>query len=603
MSRKSPWIILSLFAFVGAIFAAGILFPDTPWLPRIPTGAGTIGWVLKSAFFKADGTVTNTDKLAYVSASGYLQNRDCTSEWFDTVWMGVDILGRAKCGHRIIPLAMIGKFTYIDGAVEVMKYGSTVWTPANLTDPLIPWDIVRTWANGSGTIGFIDDNSYLRLDINTYVELKTGINTIWQSVAEAILIDGSLWWRILSSTGLNLGWWGMVAGIRWTSIGIQKIGTDYQFSIVDSQNTYHTADMINAAVGGISPEWVVPYMTNDMDGDGDFDPVDMTIPWSPWNTPVPVVWRIITHPNNSLTIEDGNTIGKVNILWGSVWVRENIKKDIVALDYIANSGGLDAMEQMRVDNELIAAVPKNINECNNTLVGNIIEKGKDALPWTELLSTAPCAVWNTALSDTDKRNSIICAIEWRNYWIGLSGANKCQKSDVIAIADYTTGDNKMYYNGGINSSVPKYNDVILSDTPAISGGGIAIPSPKYIAYPLSIFPGGAMGLAGKKITITLVGSPIPNRTFVDFGVIGTNTTYRVKINLTGCQVQWTSASCTRNNNSDGSYTYEFIAPSIPSEIRHFVIWNNYDSFGSVVNPAFTTPIWWWAKIQKIVISN
>jgi hypothetical protein len=38
------------------------------------------------------------------------------------------------------------------------------------------------------------------------------------------------------------------------------------------------------------------------------------------------------------------------------------------------------MEQMRVDNELIAAVPKNINECNNTLVGNVIEKGKDALP-------------------------------------------------------------------------------------------------------------------------------------------------------------------------------------------------------------------------------
>jgi hypothetical protein len=47
--------------------------------------------------------------------------------------------------------------------------------------------------------------------------------------------------------------------------------------------------MINAAVGGISPERVDPDMTNDMDGDGDFDPVDMTIPWSPLNTPVPVV--------------------------------------------------------------------------------------------------------------------------------------------------------------------------------------------------------------------------------------------------------------------------------------------------------------------------
>ena len=139
---------------------------------------------------------------------------------------------------------------------------------------------------------------------------------------------------------------------------------------------------------------------------------------------------------------------------------------------------------------------------------------------------------------------------------------------MIAIADYTTGDNKMYYNGGTESSVPKYNDVILSDTPAISGGGIAITTSKYIAYPLSIFPGGAMGLAGKKITITLVGSPLTNRTFVDFGVIGTNTTYRVKITSTGgCQVMWTTAPCIKDSNNN----YEFQAPSIPSEIRHFVI--------------------------------
>lgn len=69
----------------------------------------------------------------------------------------------------------------------------------------------------------------------------------------------------------------------------------------------------------------------------------------------------------------------MNLLSSSTWVRENIKKDIVYLDYRANTGGLDATTQMMVDGELIVAVPKNITECNNTLVGKIIEKSKNAL--------------------------------------------------------------------------------------------------------------------------------------------------------------------------------------------------------------------------------
>lgn len=462
MSKKTPWIILVLFILIGTLFASGILFPDTPWLPRLPSGPGTIGWILKSAFFKADGTVENTDQLAYVTASGYLQNRDCSTEWFDTVWMGVDIQGRAKCGHRILPLAMIGKFTYIDGTVEVMKYGSAVWTPANLTDPLIPWDIVRTMMDGSGTIGFLDDLSYLRLDINTYVELKTGINTVWQSVAEAILVDGSLWWRILSSTGVNLGWWGMVAGIRWTGLGIQKVGNDYVFSIVDSQWSI-IYEIKNEAVGGVPVSTMsVALSPSDRDGDWDYDLTDsLLLPWPP----DPVIGRKIIHPKNGPLIETGATIGKVNLLSSSTWVRENIKKDIVYLDYRANTGGLDATTQMMVDGELIVAVPKNITECNNTLVGKIIEKSKNALAWSSNLINTPCSVWSGITSNLDKRNSTICAIEWRNYWLGLSGANKCQKPWLLAFADYTTGDNRMYYSSG--STIPptyeKYVGISILD--------------------------------------------------------------------------------------------------------------------------------------------
>jgi hypothetical protein len=58
---------------------------------------------------------------------------------------------------------------------------------------------------GTATITFTDDLSILRLDVATVVELSTGENTSGQSVAQAILSDGRLWGRILTSTGINLG--------------------------------------------------------------------------------------------------------------------------------------------------------------------------------------------------------------------------------------------------------------------------------------------------------------------------------------------------------------------------------------------------------------
>ena len=53
-------------------------------------------------------------------------------------------------------------------------------------------------------ITFTDDLSVLRLDTSTVVELSIG-QLSGQSVAQAILSDGRLWGRILTSTGVNLG--------------------------------------------------------------------------------------------------------------------------------------------------------------------------------------------------------------------------------------------------------------------------------------------------------------------------------------------------------------------------------------------------------------
>ncbi len=65
-------------------------------------------------------------------------------------------------------------------------------------------DTIITDSTGTGTIAFIADESILRLDTSTTVELSVG-QLSGQSVAQAILSDGRLWGRILTSTGVNLG--------------------------------------------------------------------------------------------------------------------------------------------------------------------------------------------------------------------------------------------------------------------------------------------------------------------------------------------------------------------------------------------------------------
>lgn len=143
-------------------------------------------------------------------------------------------------------LAMdIGKFTEINGGVQVMKSGALPWVAADTSYTLRSGDVIRTNA-GTGTVTFDDDLSILRLDSNTVVELKSGLNTAGQSVAEAILTDGSLWGRILTSTGVNLGGGGMVAGVRGTSVSIVENSGNYTLAIVDSTRTTDAAIVKNS---------------------------------------------------------------------------------------------------------------------------------------------------------------------------------------------------------------------------------------------------------------------------------------------------------------------------------------------------------------------
>ena len=83
----------------------------------------------------------------------------------------------------------------------------------------------------------------LRLDVATVVELSTGENTSGQSVAQAILSDGRLWGRILTSTGVNLGGGGMVAGVRGTSVSVEESAGVYTLAIIDSRSPTNAATL------------------------------------------------------------------------------------------------------------------------------------------------------------------------------------------------------------------------------------------------------------------------------------------------------------------------------------------------------------------------
>jgi hypothetical protein len=309
---KLSLIPLVLIVTLGAVWASTIIFPNTTEFPRTPQTAGTI-WGVLYDWFNTDGTARNTDKLGGISASGYLQNHDCSGEPINKVWVGIDVDGRAKCGSQTPQLADIGTITEKWGTLTIWRNGSPISSPV--------WTIVRegdtiiTDPTGTGTIAFIADESILRLDTSTTVELSIG-NLSGQSVAQAILTDGRLWGRILTSTGVNLGGWGTVAWVRGTSVSISKSSTGYYtLAIVDSTNAISAASVVGwGATYTLSPGKQLQYAPS-VQGDV-------------------AGWGGTMTQTQSTPVE--STIGKSTLLTMSPWIRDNTRKDI---DYLyANSG-------------------------------------------------------------------------------------------------------------------------------------------------------------------------------------------------------------------------------------------------------------------------
>lgn len=60
----------------------------------------------------------------------------------------------------------------------------------------------------------------------------------------------------------------------------------------------------------------------------------------------------------------------------SPWVRENIKKDLVHLTNVSNSGGVSLAVKTKAEAEFMASAPKSDPECTDTIVGKVVKEEK-----------------------------------------------------------------------------------------------------------------------------------------------------------------------------------------------------------------------------------
>ncbi len=325
-------LLIALIILIGwsAYALIGNLFPDTVSFPRIPMTPGTMGysiasmlWVTDLANYAGDGTAANSEKLWGISGTWYLKHKKCGGI---NVWLGVEPDGTPICWPSGSMLAYeIGTLTGVTGTVTIFKTDGTSSIGSN-GDTLYNGDLVSTSGTSSGTIAF-SDNSIIRLDELTTVELQVWENEDWDAIAQIILNNGDLWWRILSNTGMNVWAGGYIAWVRGTSVSVQKDGSNVVFTVVDS------TDNTNNAVK-IYYEWQETTATNVGTG------TVISVQSGTYLTTIPV-----------------STPGKVSILTNNDWARDNTLSDMEYLLLLQNTA-LTTERLEKIENEFDITTPK-----------------------------------------------------------------------------------------------------------------------------------------------------------------------------------------------------------------------------------------------------
>jgi hypothetical protein len=430
--KKYLLISLALILVIGGIVYATVSpsrFPTGPGsaFPSMPTAPGTIGYIL--SLFSPDGTARNTERLGGIPASGYLKNKSCNPL---EVWVGIDADGYPICGTRI-PL-LVGNFTEVSAWVKLIKPDNTVITPVIGVTNIEEWDLIMT-NGGTGTIQFAQDASYIRLDANTTVEIRTG-TLGGNTVAEAILADGQLWGRIMTSTGVNLGGGGLVAGVRGTSvaIGYDKNTQKINISVIDSTKN---------------------------------DAATITNTKTNQSIIVDAGSTVIEQSGSTVPPTEETSITKVSLLTGNAWARKNTLEDIKYLAQKLESATTPENSKQRVEEEITSATPSATDELRALLSTTTPIVGTTDSAANEIITEEnedKNDVNGEYSKKTDSQKSIIktkriaCKQEGKSYWVTT---DKCEEKGWRAYADYTNGDTKLYFKN--------YYIVLSNNTYDISG--------------------------------------------------------------------------------------------------------------------------------------
>ena len=406
-------IILICIAITGGALYALVpnLFPDTPSFPRTPTADGTIGGVLQKIVGgiisdATDGTVANTEKLDGVTATWYLKNTTCSAT---DKWIGIDANGKAICGTSSPILADYGTVSEQGCPANIYHATGTNGT-TNTGDTLKSWDIIKTWACGL-TIAFTDF-SILRLDADTTVSLDVlaAPAPSTQTIASAILSNGSLWGRILTDTGsYSIGTDKIVAWVRGTSVAVVQTGVTITMGSYSST----TGKWPMTKVGTPStPFLAIPHSRSSNN--------TLTSSVTSWPLPQIQVSPSITGPwlvNTPRILLD-------TIFAESPWIRSNTRKDLIYISALALTGQTAITDVDNMSTSTIASSPPESKRA-----------------YDEYMATEPSKLPGTNLDS-------VCE-PWYAYWTSLAGTmyERCQPSTLIAFADYTKGDKKMYSSG------------------------------------------------------------------------------------------------------------------------------------------------------------
>jgi hypothetical protein len=443
----TPLIVVLILA--GSAYAALVawLFPNTWDFPRVPQANGTLGHILANILgipdiepYVGDWTVNNTLALNGITSTWYLQHGTCTV--IDQVWTSITPEWTAICDLKWWVYGQVmWTLTWVVGSIKVYDHNGLekTWIIDGFT--LHFGDIVETLGSSSGTIAF-SDASIIRLDELSTVELSGGTNSDGDSIAQVILRDGNLWWRVLTSTGINFEAGGYIAWVRGTSISVEESGPWFTFAIIDSLANGNDAATFSAGVGTdvVSPQ---PPSTEVSSG----------------ATFTTTNWLNVT------------TSTKSDLLSGNAWRSSNTLSDIEYLyalisDPTGVAPGLtltpiEITELItKAENEVDLTIPKisnctNITNCSN----DPWIKECIALGWTteacQKVNIEPDNIPST-LAVVDGGSDTVEKKRWRQElrardllcdkkhgWVYWPTLGKCVKRDplrwtIIWMADYTT---------------------------------------------------------------------------------------------------------------------------------------------------------------------